>query len=417
MSLERELASAEWQARRGRYVALVALLAATAGASFLVLAVVNGLEESIGAEISHTLGADVRIARGQSGLGDGATIRDVRDALEGLRFADPRAEFAPRLETQAIFLHGSDFTTSGDARARAAAVLVGIDAAEDARVADIGALIVRGRGPDALDEEWRAPDGGRLVPIIVGFTFLETGNVTVHDGAFSWTSVYNISAGHVENGRLVRERAIVVGAYETGFRMVDRLIVYAPRGEVARLLGEFPTNPPANVILARTIDPDRLVGGAAVQGYIPLASDEFRESYLGPVFVSVRVAAWSIVALLVLMTAGWMGYTLAHHVHEDRRKIATLRAVGIPDRVIGRTYLALAAALATVAATTGFLGAALLSLVGVLLSRWTDLVAPAPSLVEALALLAFSVLSALLAVRWAYARAARISIREALQAP
>lgn len=417
MSLERELAAAEWHARRSRYVALAVLLASTAGAAFLVLSVVNGLEESIGEEISHTLGADVRLARGQTGLGDGQTIRDLRDALEGLRYADPNAAFSPRLESQAIFLHGSDFTTSGDAPARAAAVLVGIDAEEDARVSDTAALVVQGRGPEAFDEPWRTPDGARLVPIIVGVGFLETGNVTVFDGTFSWTQVYNISAGHVENGRLVRERAIVVGAYETGFRMVDRLIVYAPRGEVARLLGDVPTDPPANVILAKTSDPRGLRDRAQGQGYLALMSGEFRESYLGPVFSNVRVAAWSIVVLLVLMTAGWMGYTLAHHVHEDRRKIATLRAVGIPDRTIARTYLMLAAGIAGVAAVAGAVGAMLLAIVMAFLARWTRLVAPAPSLVEALALLVLSLLAAVVAVRWAYARAARISIRDALNAP
>lgn len=417
MSLERELAEAEWRARRPRYVALAALLACTVGAAFLVLSVVNGLEESIGEEISHTLGADVRLARGQAGLGDGAMVRDLRDAMAGLRFADPRAEFAPRLETQAIFLHGSDFTTTSDAPARAAAVLVGIDPEADARVADVALLVVEGRGPEAFGETWRAPDGGRLVPVVVGKTFLETGNVTVFDGTFDWKNVYNISAGHVENGRLVRERAIVVGAYETGFRMVDRLIVYAPRGEVARLLGEFPTEPPANVILARTPDPARLAEAAAAQGWLALPAGEFRESYLGPVFANVRVAAWSIVALLVAMTAGWMAYTLAHHVHEDRRKIATLRAVGIPDRTIARTYLLLASLVAGAAAVAGALGAAALALLMALVARFTKLVAPAPSIGEALALVVLSLLAAALAVRWAYARAARIPIREALSSP
>jgi ABC-type lipoprotein release transport system permease subunit len=417
VSLATELAEAEWSARRSRYAALATLLAATAGASFLVLAVVNGLEESIGEEISGTLGGDLRIARGRSGLGDGNEITDLRDAMDGLRFVDPRATFAPRLETQGIFLHGADFTRSTDAEARAAAVLVGIDPAADARVTDLASIITRGEGPVALEREWRSPEGERLIPVIVGASFLENGNVTVYDGTFNWSSVYNISAGHVENGRLVRERAIVVGVYETGFKMIDRLIVYAPRGEVSRLLGGFATNPSANVILAASPDPAALADHAEELGYVTLGAGEFRESYLGPIFVSVRLAAWSIVALLVLMTAGWMGYTLAHHVHEDRRKIATLRAVGIPDKVIARTYLMLAGALTLASTIFGFGGAMLLALVGVLAARFTDLIIPRPAILDGLALLVFSVVAALVAVRWAVARAARISIREALQAP
>lgn len=417
MSLERELAEAEWSARRQRYVALAALLAATAGASFLVLAVVNGLESDIGEEISVTMGGDLRLTRGRTGLGDGASIEDLRDALAGLAFVDPRASYAPRLETQAILLHGSDFTTAGDAPTRSAAVLLGIDADADARVTDVSDLLVMGEGMEALAREWRAPDGERLVPIIVGKSFLENGNVTVWNGTFSWSSVYNLSVGHVENGRLVRSRALVVGAYETGFRMVDHLVIYAPRGEVARLLGGFSTDPHANVIIARTSDAKALAERAVEMGYLAMPAVEFRESYLGPVFVSVRLAAWSIVALLVLMTAGWMGYTLAHHVHEDRRKIATLRAVGIPDRVIARTYLALAGVLSVVAALVGFFAALVLSLAASLAARHTRVVAPVPSALDALALLVLGVAAALLAVRWAVGRAARVSIREALQAP
>lgn len=417
MSLEGELVAAEWSARRRRYVALGVLLASTAAAAFLVLSVVNGLEESIGEEISLALAGDLRVARGRTGLGDGEMVVDMRDVLDGLRFVDPDASFAPRIETQAIFLHGADFTTSGDAPSRAAAVLVGVDPALDPEVVDLEPLLVLGVGRDAFARAWRTPEGDRLVPLIVGASFIEASNVTVFNGTFSWSNVYNVSVGHVENGRLVRERGIVVGAYETGFRMIDRLVVYAPRGDVARLLGETSTDPPANVLLIRTSASGPLATRAQEMGMATIEADAFRESYLGPVFVSVRIAAWSIVTLLVLMTAGWMSYTFAHHVHEDRRKIATLRAVGIPDALIARTYVRLAAAIASAAVAFGLAGAVLFSLAALLVEPWTRLVAPAPSLIEALFLLALSAGAATLAARWAFERAARVPIREALQAP
>lgn len=417
MSLAGELAQAEWAARKRRYIALVVLLSATAAASFLVLSVVNGLEDDIGGEIAQTLGGDIRIARGKSGLGDGDTIRDLRDALAALRYVDPDARFAPRLETQAIFLHGADFTTNEAPESRGAAVLVGIDPAVEAGVSDFDSLIAQGQGSESFARAWTTPDGGRLVPLIVGAAMLESQNVTIATDEFAWSSVVNMSAGYVENGRLVHERGIVVGAYETGFRMVDRLVVYAPRGDVARLMGEFPTEPPATVILAKTSRPAQLAEGAVGAGFVVAPSEEFRASYLGPVFASVRVAAWSIVGLLALMTAGWMGYTLAHHVHEDRRKIAMLRAVGISDAIIGRMYLAVGAAVATTGALVGVGVAALVALLGAVLSRFTRVIVPAPSLVEALALVLLSLVTGVLAVRWAFQRTAKVSIREALQAP
>jgi ABC-type lipoprotein release transport system permease subunit len=417
MSLETDLAGAEWRARRNAYLVLAALLAATSGASFLVLSVVNGLEEGIGNELSETLGGDVRVARGKTGLGDGDLILGVSDALAGLHAAEPRAALAPRLETQAIFIQDGDFTQSEDPSSRAAAVLVGIDPVADAGVTGLDALVTAGEGRAALLRDYRAPTGERLVPILVGEAFLETGDATVAGATFSWDSVYNFSAGQVENGGLVTARGIVVGTYATGFRMVDRLVVYAPRGEVARLLGHHPSDPPANVVLVKTADPGALTRGAARLDLATLAAPAFRESYLGPVFLGVRATAWTVAALLALMTAGWVGYTLAHHVQADRAKIATLRAVGIPDRAIGRTYLLVAAALGGAGALAGILAGGLLSLAVGLATRGTGLPMPSPSLLEGVLLALLSGLAALGTCRLALRRAVRVSIRDALQAP
>ena len=417
MSLEADLAVAEWRARRNAYLVLALLLAATSGASFLVLSVVNGLEESVGDELSQTLGADVRVAAGKTGLGDGALLASLPDTLDGLRAADPRARFAPRLETQAIFIQDGDFTSSDDPSSRAAAVLLGIDPEADAQVMDLDALLVQGRGREALAGTYRTPQGERLVPILVGEAFLETGNATVAGAEFSWDAVYNFSAGQVENGGLVTAKGLVVGVYATGFRMVDRLVVYAPREDVARLLGHHPGNPPANVVLVKTADADAVSRGAADMGLTAISAPEFRESYLGPVFLGVRATAWTVAVLLALMTAGWVGYTLAHHVHADRHKIATLRAVGIPDRAIGRTYLLLAALLGGAGALAGILASSLLSAGVAALARGTGLPAPSPSLLEAVVLALLSGLAALATAQWALRRAVRVSIRDALQAP
>lgn len=420
MTVARDLVEAEWRARRRSYVVLALLLTATAGTLFLVLSAVDGLQEGLGSELSDTLGSDVRLTRGRTGLGDGEIMRDLRDVEAGIAFASPDARFAPRLETQAILLHGADFTTSVESteESRSAAVLVGIDPAVDALVSPLPEYLAGGV-PLGRAPALTLPDGEPLVPLYVGKTFLERTNGTLSPGDFSWGAVFNLTTGRVENGRLVTAHGIVVGVYETGFRMIDRLVIYAPRPEVARLLGYFPTDPPANVVLVRGGDAAAIEAHAHRVGLSSIDAPAFRESYLGPAFLAVRLTAWTVLAVLTLMTAGWVAHTLAHHVHSDRRKIATLRAIGIPAVEFSRVYLVLGAALGAVGGVVGAGAGALVAFAtrAVLDASGSRFPGPQLRVVDAGFVVALSLGAALLAAQWAIAQARRRSIREALAAP
>ncbi|MEA3198898.1 MAG: putative transport system permease protein [Thermoplasmata archaeon] len=420
MTVARDLMRAEWANRKRTYVALAILLAATSATYFLVLASVDGLEGGVGREISTTLGGDVRIARARTGVGDGEPMTDLQDVLTGLRYDNPSARFAPRLESEGIFLHGADFTTAAGAAnaTRSAAILVGIDPDADAQVVDLDAYVSRGVMLGRQGALPTLPDGEPVVPIFAGEDFVHSANLTVYDGSFAWSSIYNLTAGHVENNQLVSAHGLLVGTYATGFRMIDRLVVYAPRGDVARLLGYFATNPPANVVLAAG-DQHALVASAQQRGFVAIASGPFRESYLGPVFDSVRVTAWIVVASLTLMTGAWIAHTLARQVREDRATLATLRAIGIPDQAFGRVYQGLGLWLGLAGGVVGVAFATLLSWLLALAFRAAALKVPppAPSWLVALAILALAVAAGVGASRWALARLRRQPIRDALGSP
>lgn len=417
MSVVGDLARAEWRSRKRAYVALVALFAATSATYALVLALVGGLEERIGGELSDNLAADVRVSLGSQGVADGEIIPGAADVETYLRHRVPGARVAHRLEVEALFVHGAGFATGredDDDVARSAGIVIGVDAARERGVLDTSTYMRRGVAlADA--PAMRLPDGTPLVPMVVGEQFLKTTNTTVATDGFTWTAVFNVSAGRLENNQLVKVTGIVVGSYETGFRMIDRAIVYMPRGEVARLVGEHPDAPPANVLLVRTTEPERAVEAAFERSLTGLTARGFRETYLGPVFDTVRFVAWTVVAILSLMTAAWFAHTLGHHVNADRRKIATLRAIGLPRAVFDRLYLGLGAALGIAGGLAGLAAAAL---VGLALRGATALVgrpfAPRADPLEAAALLVLSLAASLAGAYIALGRVRRSNIREAL---
>lgn len=422
MSVARDLLRAELRARRNAYVVLLVLFAATSGTYAVVLSLVGGLEDHIGGELSDNLAADLRVTLGAQGVADGDLITNEVDAATAIRAASPGARVAPRLEVEGLLAHAGGFTTGrfeSPNTSRSAAVLVGIDVGVDASVSNVAPYLTRGvLLADAPTYE--TPTGERLVPVLVGERFLETSNATIAEGTFTWRAVFNLTAGRLENNQLVQDRVIAVGAYETGFRMIDRAVVYAPRGDVARLIGQHPGAPPANVLLVDAPDPTAAADAARRLGFDVMGAQEFRRTYLGPVFDTVRVVAWAIVAALTLMTAGWFAHTLSHHVRADRQKIATLRAIGIPTEAFTTLYVGLGAWLGLAG---GLLGIALALAVGAALrlaSATVDALGPrtfAPALapVEALGLMALAVLAAALAALAAVRRARNVSIRDALR--
>lgn len=426
MTLAADLTRAEWRARRRTYLVLFLLLGATSGTYFLVLSLIGGMEDRIGRELSDTLVGDLRLTEGKTGLGDGRVMTDYKDRLTGLRYHRPDATVTPRLEVEALFLHDADFT-SGIERpntTRTTGILVGIDAEEGERVAPLRPYVVKGMDlTAAAGRSWTTPRGETLVPVIAGEGFLSASNVKVAEEGFTWEAVYNLTAGRFENGQPVRVRAIVVGSFATGFNIIDRFVVYMPRGDVGYLLGYHPTEPPANVLLAKATD---TAGLAAVAGRYNLTAETplaFRQGYLGPVFTTVKAFAWSLVGVLTLMTAGWIAHTLAHHVASDRRKIATLRAMGIPFRSVAGTYVRLALALGFAAGVAGVaIGAAVGWAAGVAVQAVGGpgsglLLVPRGSALDAGLMVLLAVVTATAAALLALRRVRGFPIRDALRAP
>lgn len=398
MTLSRDLLRAEWAARRRGYASLFLLFAATSACFLLTLGFLSGLETRIGGELSENLAGDVRVTREASALADGQPLPAERDMEALIRRADPDARVAHRLEAEGLFLRGAGFTTNrpdAPGVSRSAGILVGVDAASEG-----GAF-----GPDRFLEAGVAlkdapfdlvdPTGARLVPIVVGDAFLRTTEASVAGPEFSWDSVINVTAGKTENGRLVGVRCVIVGTYETGFQMIDRIVVYMPRGEVARLLGEHPEDPPSNAALVRTSDPEGVAAVVASAGLDAMGANGFRESYFGPVFRVVRVVAWAILLALTVTMAAWFAHTLSHHVREDRRKISTLRAIGIPSRTLRGTYAVVAGGLSVGGALVGALLALVLFPLVALTSR---LALPDPPLVPAVGVVETGALIVLLGV-------------------
>lgn len=422
MSVASDLMRAEWAARKRAYVVLLVLFASTSATYAMVLALVGGLEDRIGGELSDNLASDLRVSNGAQGVADGDMIPNASDVLLGLRAAAAGTRTAPRLEVEGLFAHGGGFTTGrfeAPNVSRSAGILIGIDPAAEVGVVDLSGYLTRGVWLDAAPA-YETPQGERVTPIVVGERFLETSNATVATGVFSWDAVFNVTAGRLENNQLVTTKAIVVGAYSTGFRMIDRAVVYAPRGEVARLVGQHPGDPPANVILVSARDVGAVSASAHRLGLTTMPAQEFRETYLGPVFTTVRVVAWAIVGVLTMMTAGWFAHTLGHHVAADRRKIATLRAIGVPTQTFAQLYVGLAIGLGAAGAALGLAAALLLGLVVRAATSALSVAGPRPfapqfALAEAVGLVALAVATSALAAVVALRRLRGQSIRDALR--
>ncbi|MHB8604843.1 MAG: FtsX-like permease family protein [Thermoplasmatota archaeon] len=426
MSATGALARSEWRARRRTYVLLFVLVGGSACAYALVVAFVGGFEARVGTELSDTLGGDVRVSRGATAIASGLLVAQPDETVAALRFSDPGARAAPRLEAEGLFLHGADYTSARtDLNVTATAgILAGIDPVTDAAVVPLAPYVTEGHALGAPgDDHETLPNGEPLVPIVVGRSLLETTNLTVSNGSFSWSSVVNVTTGRIENRQIVRIHAVVVGAYETGFRMIDRIIVYAPRGEVARLLAESPDDPPANVFVVRAPHPETVAAAANADGYRALTAREFRETYIGPVFAALRTVTWGVVVVLSVITAGWIAHALAGHVAGDRRKIATLRAIGVPTADFAWLYLGAGAALGAVG---GVAGAALAAVAGLSVSALSarggplDALGPVALSASAASLAAVVALStgvATVAALVALVRIRRLEVREALRAP
>ena len=75
------------------------------------------------------------------------------------------------------------------------------------------------------------------------------------------------------------------------------------------------------------------IPGASVTSYLEIARENRQ------VAVQFASAALAIIILMMAVTASMMNNTLSAHIRAGRRGIGTLRAVGVSDRIIFRSYL------------------------------------------------------------------------------
>lgn len=332
----RVLAAAELRQHRGRFRALGATLALATAGLLLVLGLLNGLEQAVGAELSATVAGDARIASTSTDFAAGALLELQAPlfALEGF------GALHPRIETPVLFAAG------GGVENWSAGLLVGIDVARDRGI--VSRLV---EGTLAADE-YVSLGNQSLVPLVVGESLAE--RLRIRPG-----SVLNVTAGRIEDTpsgpRPIVQRAVVTGLYDTGIPVIDLYAIYAPVERARALLALHPAEPVATVIVALTDRPDAVVARAREMGLAALTLPEFETDYLGTVFSGLRAVAAGVAAIAVLSILAWISHGMAMLVFQDSRKMATLRAVGISAGTVRRAYLGVALLLGAVGGSAGVL--------------------------------------------------------------
>lgn len=360
------LLRSEAERRRRTYALLFAVfLAATTGLS-LLLGAVAGVEDAVGRGLRDTVTSDHRLAQHRpERLGEGPVFLRASAVAARIAADVPGARAVPRLEFDAVFLHTEryeDFATG---------LAVGVDPVRDADVARVAPLIVAGRWLDAQNV-WI---GGTPYPqLVVGEDMLRGMNLTVFDGELRASNLLNVTAGRFQSegqvSRPVVREGVVVGAFRTGFLPLDRGIVYMHQETARELLRVHLEADAANVVLvaAPPDAADALARAAQREGLDHASAREFREEYLNAVFVPLRAFARLVTLVVLALAGGWATHVVVSAVLGDRRRLAVLRALGLPTTLlVGPVALALlvaAAAGAALGLTLGALVAWALSVAG-----------------------------------------------------
>jgi ABC-type lipoprotein release transport system permease subunit len=195
----------------------------------------------------------------------------------------------------------------------------------------------------------------------VGEKLLERLNMTIYDGTtLAPASLLNVTAGRFsgERGEIrpVVRQGIVVGAFRTGFEPVDRRLVYVHL-ETARELLRMQLDPdPATVLLVDGAADAALRGAAGEVGLRVSSASDFREEYLHAVLVPIRAFKDLVTVVLFAVAAGWVTHVVVDTILTDRRRLAVLRALGVPASLL---VSPVAAALLAVASAGTLAGLAL----------------------------------------------------------
>lgn len=327
----RMLIASELRRRTRTYALLVGVFVLASGALGVILGSVAGVMDGIGGEIRETLTSDHRIVRGDpTNLGGGRLFADADAAIVRLQQASG-ATMAARVEVQGLFLHAGEYEDFDSG------LLVGVDPSRDARVADVDERVVEGRWLDA-ENLWI--DGTPYPQLVVGEDMLRALDMRVHEpgAALTGASLLNVTAGRfsADEGALrpVVKTGVVVGAFKTGFNPIDRRTVYVHADAARELLRAQFDHEVANVLLATGGDADALASAARAEGFNVTSAAAFRDHYLSAVVTPLRAFTALVTVVVLALAGGWVAHVVAGAVLSDRRRIAVLRALGVPSRLI-----------------------------------------------------------------------------------
>lgn len=336
-------------ARRTRVYALLLGVFTFATASLvLLLGATNGILDSVGVELEDTLAADWRLADGNpKELADGRFFPAASALAARIERAAPGSVVVPRLEIQGVFLHTSRFEDFDSG------LILGVDPARDPDVARFP--VTEGK---ALNAENVWIDGKPYPQLVVGRDLLDALGMHVYNGTLTEKHVLNVTAGRFSTegavSRPVVREGVVVGTFEAGFSPIDRRTLVMHVDAARALLRMQLDDDPANVLLVRAPAGADVAAAARSESLNATSSREFRDDYLEAVIGPLRVFTALIVALVLALAGGWVANVAAAALLGDRRRIAVLRALGLPTRLVVGPAAALVVGAGAAGAAIGF---------------------------------------------------------------
>lgn len=340
--------------RRKRVYALLfcVFLATTTGLS-IMLGSVDGIEDAIGQGIRDTVSGDQRIATQRPERMAEGQIFDNASATAATMMQNAReARASPRLEFNAILLHTDQYEDFESG------IVVGLDPKRDVGRDAIAKYILSGHFLDA-ESVWI--NGTPYPQLVIGEDLAKSMNVTVFGDTLRPSNVVNVTAGRFQDSatRPVVKEGVVVGIFRTGFQPLDHNVVYVHMETARELLRVHLMHDAANVLIVTgQLEPTK--------GYESANAQEFREAYLYAVFAPVRAFARLVTVVVLTLAAGWIVHVVVDAVASDRARLAVMRALGLPSRLLVAP-IALALLAAAAAGTAG--GLALGAMIAFALSR------------------------------------------------
>lgn len=332
------LAGAWWRDGRRRWFATAALLALLVVSSMAVAGLFRGIDVAMQSRIEDLYTDDARLTKERPGVSQSAIWQGDAYNASVAQLVAAGADPVPRFESQFIlsrrslveaYLEEDDQFNVGVPGASDAnrnqyvfGLLVGLPAG--ARTWEqMEGYLVSGRLPNA---------GAQTMELAMGLRRLET-LVPESERAQmrAWPPTpddlallsFEVTAGVVRNDTtfkdVVRERARVVGVFDTRIDLVDGFSTWTDQAAAARLSGL--AMPVANAFTITTTE--------VPQGYVAQGPKEFSAMYVGDLLVLVRVLAQAAVGLLLAAPLFLVWNNLQQVLDRSRRELVVCRAIGI----------------------------------------------------------------------------------------